>query len=72
MTNNRQPGNNDDQRENHRISREQQEERERLQREHEETQRRLAEIREKNRLLHEILRRKGYNPDNDGNPPPVL
>ena len=47
MTNNRQPGNNDDQRENHRISREQQEERERLQREHEETQRRLAEIREK-------------------------
>ena len=72
MTNNKQPGNNDDQRENRRTSREQREERERLRREHEETQLRLAEIREKNCLLDEILRRKGYNPDNDGNPPPVL
>ena len=72
MTNNKQPGNNDNQRENRRASRAEREERERLRREHEETQRRLAEIREKNRLLDEILRRKGHNPDGDGNPPPVL
>ena len=51
MSDNNQSGNNDRQREN----------RERLRREHEETQRRLAEIREKNRLLDEILRRKGQS-----------
>ena len=72
MTNNKQPSNNDNQQENNRASREEQEERERLRREHEETQRHLAQIRAKNQLLNEILRRKGHNPDGDGNPPPVL
>ena len=71
MSDNNQSGNNDRQRENRRTPRQEREERERLRREHEETQRRLATIRAKQQLLNEILRRKGHNPDGDGNPPPV-
>ena len=66
MPTNKLPGNNGSQRERRRT-REEQEELERLRREHEETQRRLAEIRRKNELLNDKLRRRGYNPDGDGN-----
>ena len=67
MSDNNQSGNDDRQRDR-RTSRERREERERLRREYEEMQRRLATINAKNKMLDDILRSKGHNPDGDGNP----